>query len=192
MGRFNWDWSAGGPPDEAYSRVTEPERFRPLHDWTLELLARLDAEFEVEIAEWDGRDAELERSTLARPLVKLTPGGDSRAPIIIAFTTFPGLTIRFGRWYVERFPDCGCDACDEMPDENFDHLRRLVDCVVAGGFREAVYLTPGGDGRREREFWSSEHSSIGSSGVSHPEADAMLGGESSLTIDWMPWHKREG
>ncbi len=192
MGRFNWDWSAGGPPHEAYSRVTEPERFQPLHDWTLELLARLDAEFEVEIAEWDGRDAELERSTLACPLVKLTPGGDNRAPIIIAFTTFPGLTVRFGRWHVEWFPDCGCDACDEMPDENFDHLRRLVDCVVAGGFREAVYLTPGGDGRKEHEFRSSERLGKGEASVGRPEAIAMLGGESNLTINWMPWHKREG
>ena len=35
MGRFNWDWDGDGPPDDAYSRVTEPERFGPLHDWHL-------------------------------------------------------------------------------------------------------------------------------------------------------------
>ena len=27
-------WGIAGPPDEAYSRVTNPERFQPLHDST--------------------------------------------------------------------------------------------------------------------------------------------------------------
>jgi len=37
-----------GPPPAAYSRVTNPGRFAPLHDGALALLARLTAEFEVE------------------------------------------------------------------------------------------------------------------------------------------------
>ena len=60
MGRFNWDWSGEGPPDEVYSRVTEPERFKPLHDWTLEVVERLRTEYEVILEEGTGIDAKLE------------------------------------------------------------------------------------------------------------------------------------
>ena len=60
MGRFNWDWRGEGPPDEAYSRVTEPERFKPLHDWALEAVERLQTEYEVILEEGTGIDAELE------------------------------------------------------------------------------------------------------------------------------------
>ena len=38
-------WGIEGPPDEAYSRVTNPERFQPLHAAATELLDRLEREF---------------------------------------------------------------------------------------------------------------------------------------------------
>ena len=38
-------WGIEGPPKEAYSRVTNPERFQPLHGATTELLDRLEREF---------------------------------------------------------------------------------------------------------------------------------------------------
>lgn len=191
MGRFNWDWSAEGPPKEAYSRVTEPERFQPLHRWAIDLLAQLEADFEVERTEWDGPDAELERMTLARSMVKLTPTDDNCAPIIVAFTTFPGLAVRFGNWRVEYFPDCGCDACDEMPDDAFEALSELVETVVLGRFRESLYITSDGHGRGEYELRSVRHGSQGGTWVERDEAVAMLGGKSSLSISWMPWRWRE-
>ena len=89
-GRFNWDWAGKGPPEEAYSRVTEPERFAPLHGWALEAVARLQREYEVMLHEDGVTDADLERSPLSRPLMKLTQILDSSAPITIAFTEFPG------------------------------------------------------------------------------------------------------
>ena len=49
MGWFNW--GREGPPDDAYSRVTEPERFAPLHGWALEAVARLQTEYEVTLDE---------------------------------------------------------------------------------------------------------------------------------------------
>ena len=104
MGRFNWDWAGEGPPDDAYERVTEPERFTPLHDWTLEAVGRLQAEYDVALEEGKGVDAELERSSLARPTLKLTPRQESCAPITIAFTDFPGLAVRVGRWVTDYFP----------------------------------------------------------------------------------------
>ncbi len=54
MGRFNWDWSGEGPPDDAYSRITEPERFGPLHGWALEAVARLQTEYVVTLDEGEG------------------------------------------------------------------------------------------------------------------------------------------
>ena len=95
MGRFNW--GRDGPPDDAYSRVTEPERFAPLHGWALEAVARLQTEYEVTLDEDGVTDADLERSPLSRPLMKLTPIQDSSPPITIAFTDFPGLGVRMGR-----------------------------------------------------------------------------------------------
>ena len=94
MGRFNWDWGKGEPPTDAYSRVTEPERFRLLHDWALEVVARLQTEYEVTLVEGEGMDAELERAPLSRPTVKLTTLQNSCAPITIAFTDFPALVVR--------------------------------------------------------------------------------------------------
>ena len=38
-------WGIEGPPDEAYSQVTNPERFQPLHAAATELLDRLEREF---------------------------------------------------------------------------------------------------------------------------------------------------
>ena len=92
MGRFNW--GPEGPPEDAYSRVTEPERFMPLHAWALEAVALLNTSYEVALEEGIGMDAELERRPLSRPTLKVAPLQDSCAPITIAFTDFPGLAVR--------------------------------------------------------------------------------------------------
>jgi uncharacterized protein DUF6226 len=44
-------WESEGPPLEAYSRVTNPERFRPLHGVALTLLEQLHASFNAERVE---------------------------------------------------------------------------------------------------------------------------------------------
>ena len=185
MGRFNW--GSEGPPDDAYSRVTEPERFRPLHDWALEAVARLQANYEVTRDESEGMDAELERSPLSRPTLKLTPLHDSCAPITIAFNDFPGLAVRLGRWSTEWFPSCGCDACDEMPDEEFERFTELLSDVVAGRFRESLRLQPRGDGLCRNEFWSADHRSAGGSRVPRDEALQILNGAEKIVLAWMPW-----
>ena len=193
MGRFNWDWSREGPPDDAYSRVTEPERFAPLHGWALEAVARLQTEYEVTLDEDGVTDADLERSPLSRPLMKLTPVQDSAAPITIAFTDFPGLGVRVGRWLTDRFPSCGCDACDEMPEDEFERFTELLSDVVAGRFRESLYLEPTGDGSRSSELWAGEHRRISrKSRVSRDKALQILGGETEIALEWTPWQPRAG
>lgn len=82
------------PADAAYSRVTNPERFLPLHTAMPEIIARLENDFVVERAEGYGLDEELERGMdLAHPDVKLIPADPGAAPIAVAFTDFPGLRV---------------------------------------------------------------------------------------------------
>ena len=191
MGRFNWDWAGEGPPDDAYERVTEPERFTPLHDWTLEAVGRLQAEYDVALEEGKGVDAELERSSLARPTLKLTPRQESCAPITIAFTDFPGLAVRVGRWVTDYFPSCGCDACDEMPEGEFEALKELLCDVVAGQFRESMCLQPGGDGWSSMELWlDGERRRSGGSRVPRAKAARILDDKTEIVLEWQPWQPK--
>ena len=191
MGRFNWNWVGEGPPDDAYERVTEPERFTPLHDWTLEAVEGLQAECDVALEESKGMDAELERPSLARPTLELTPRQDSCAPITIAFTDFPGIAVRVGRWVTERFPSCGCDACDEMPDGEFESLTELLDDVVAGRFRESMRLSRGGDGWSSMEMWSDDESRrSGGSRFLRAKAVQILNGKTDIFLKWQPWRSK--
>ena len=111
MGGCREVWSAIGcehqdPPEEAYGRVTDAERFRPLHSATLQLMGRLEADFDVERVEGYGLDEELEsRVGLARASVRLSPADPESAPITVVFSDFPGLRVRFGRWHIpSTFP----------------------------------------------------------------------------------------
>ena len=126
-------------PNEAYSRVTDAERFLPLHRAMLEIIGRLEEEFEVEREDGYGLDQELEKGLyLAHPSVRLKPANPGAAPIVIAFTNFPGLHVLFGRWFKEGFPSCGCDACDETAEVEIERLVEMVENVTAGRFNEAV------------------------------------------------------
>ena len=139
---WNDPWGDDGPPKEAYSRVTNLERFLPLHDAVLEMLAALEQRFDVERVEGYDLDEELQFRELVRPTVTLRPTDPEAAPMTVAFTDFPGLSVRFGRWYIEPFPSCGCDACAEDAEGETERLTELVDCVTTGGFREAVVYSP--------------------------------------------------
>lgn len=58
--------------DPAYSRATNAERFQPLHSAMLEILGRLENDFDVERSEGYGLDGDLERGLeAARPHVRL-------------------------------------------------------------------------------------------------------------------------
>jgi Family of unknown function (DUF6226) len=148
-------WGAEGPPLEAYSRVTNPERFASLHDVAAELLDRLQLEFDVERTEWHGLDPELEEGyKLARPSVTLVPRDVGAAPIVVAFSAFPGLRVRFRGWWTTAFPTCGCDACDETAESETERLKSLIDNLTAGHFREAIRIPADGAASQKSEFWS--------------------------------------
>ena len=180
-------WGREGPPPKAYSRVTDPERFRTLHDFAVRLLRRLEATFDVERLEGYGLDQELERSDLVRPSVKLLPRSPDAAPIVFVFTAFPGIHVRLGRWRTEAFPTCGCDACDETADGQATRLSRMVDDVTGGRFREAIGLPLLGPAWQESEFWSSGEGSSGRQRIDRSRARQMLRASDRSSFEWKPW-----
>ena len=188
------DGRAVAPPDPAYSRVTNAERFRPLHSAMLETIGRLENDFDVERTEGYGPDAELERGLdPASPPVRLNPRDPDAAPIAVVFSTFPGLHVRFGRWYSEPFPSCGCDACDESAEGEIERLNEMVDDVVAGRFCEAIrrpLISFRGSGWRETKFWSSVGTRTNRSRVDGLRAREMAGGRRRLDLNWKAWRRR--
>jgi hypothetical protein len=179
-------WGPEGPPPEAYSRVTEPERFAPLHEFADQLIIRLAERFDVDAGKVI--DADLEHGGIARASIRLVPRSEDAAPITFTFTPFPGLRARFGHWYTEAFPSCGCDACDENAEDLTHRLGALVEDVTAGRFREASPRPAVGD------EWYSEASGSGWSGGTHvararaEQALEVTNGETSF--EWAPWPQR--
>jgi Family of unknown function (DUF6226) len=121
-----------GKPEE-YSSVTDPGRFAVLHEAADRLLDELTEQFTVERREskepWG---AELVRT------VRLIPRTLAAAPLALSYTDFPSVVLRLGRWYTERLPNCGCDACGEEPDHLITELRAQASALVEGGLWERV------------------------------------------------------
>jgi len=127
-----------------------------LHDTATELLDDLELEFDAERREAYGLDPELEEDCkLARPSVALLPRDVGAAPVIVAFSAFPGLRMRFGHWCAVAFPTCGCNACDETAHSETERLRSLIDNMISGRFREAIRVRADGTPWKESESWST-------------------------------------
>ncbi|MGW9630348.1 DUF6226 family protein, partial [Agromyces sp. NPDC055520] len=130
-------WGDDGPPTEAYSRVGDTERYRPLHAFALALADDLEAEFDVERDDEPPLDPDFTEGVEVVGAIRLTPRAADAAAILIGLTSFPGLVIRFGEFTRHPLPFCGCDACDERLSDVVDSARENVDAVVSGGFAEA-------------------------------------------------------
>jgi hypothetical protein len=184
-------WGAEGPRLEAYSRVTDPERFGSLHQVAAELLDRLEREFDAERAEGYGLDPKLEQGIkLARPSVGLVPRDAGAAPIVVVFSTFPGVAVRFGRWCTSAFPACGCDACDETAESETERLKSMIENLTAGRFREAIRISAEGSASHEWEFWSGGGPIGRESLLDLARArELTAAGERSL-YEWGPWPRR--
>jgi hypothetical protein len=166
-------WGIDDPPPDAYSRVTNPERFAPLHGFAEHLLDGLETDFDVVREEGYGLDPELEegaRRAAARSTVRLVPGAAGAGSLTIAFSSFPGLTVRLGNWFVEPIPSCGCDACDESAAEGQNRLERLVGALTSGRFSESIKLGLWGDGWLSSEIPGSG----GESRITRSRARALI------------------
>jgi hypothetical protein len=184
-------WGAEGQPLEAYSRVTNPERFACLRDSAAEWLDRLEREFETKRREAYGLDPELEHDcNLSRPSVALLPRDMGAAPLIIAFSDFPGLRVRFGRWYIVAFPTCGCDACDETAETEAERLGLLIEDMTAGRFREVIRVRADGTAWKESEFWSTDGRCAEELCLDQTRTRKLLDEGDRLSYEWAPWPRR--
>ena len=180
---------------DAYSRVTNPERFHALILHALAAFDHLRVTYEVtERSTFDPLPIPLAPFEHARPPITLIPAAPDAAPLGIAFTRFPGVIVRYGRWHAAPFPSCGCDACNENASEEAVRLDLLVRRVVAGQFMEelrmpllfgeahlAHRLGCGDDGTGYSAGWTSIRRSVARS----------LRGSASRITRWQPWsHKR--
>jgi len=174
------------PPDEAYGRVTNPERFQPLHRAALELIARLATDYEVDRADGTDLDPEAARLWPGSRSTRLIPADG--APLTFTFTPFPGISLRFGYHGRDTFPPCGCDACNEDPTEEARRMTEVASDVVAGGLSET---------RRRRVFRSDTYESRlirrdggvwGRSGPAPTDPDPDPVDKMPLgTTDWSAW-----
>lgn len=130
-------------------------------------------------------------ATSVRPTVRLVPSSMGAAPIVVTFTRFPGLGVRFGLWHLDAFPSCGCDACDETAEGEFERLESMVRDVTAGRFREAIHVPLIGSAWREHEFWGSDgHRSSGRERLDRSQARALIGQSKGSTFAWLPWNEK--
>lgn len=132
----------GSPRDDEYSRLTDPER------WCI-IGARLDAWIEVLVDEdvvVVDRDAEVEwvaapgwSASRSDVLVPRAAGalGLVIVRIKLGHVEDAGVVLGVGNpaTEVERFPDCGCDACDSGSQNELDHLDAHLVSIVTGRFR---------------------------------------------------------
>jgi hypothetical protein len=180
------------PPLDAYSRVTDPERFRPLHARGLALVDRLAADYDVERTEAFALLPGMRPSEHALAPVTLTPLACEGAPIAIAFTTFPGLLVRYGNWLADSFPSCGCDACAETAAAEGTRLERLLADVVAGLFREELTIPWFGQAKLRwalGDMIRVGHRAEGVGVLPRAKARALHHG-GPWRVQWHPWSPR--
>lgn len=129
----------GSPPDGAYSVITHPERFAPLHVVADALIAHLEATYYVDVIDGAGTADVL---TVVPPdivrAVCIKPHDPASAVLTFVYTSFPGIFLHAGALHTFPFPVCGCDACDSTWEREVEELEDHVTAVVSGGLRESI------------------------------------------------------
>ena len=129
-------------PDEAYSRLTNPAKWRILGARTdAWLMVVVDAG--IAVVEWDAAvswkaqpDPVVSRAERAVPVavgaLELVVGHSRIGDVDDA-----GVVLGVGNpaECVNWFPDCGCDACDSGSQNELDHLDAHLLGIVDGSFR---------------------------------------------------------
>ena len=176
-GRSSTPWPDPHPdrsliPDEAYSRLTNPARWRILGQRTD---AWLTALVQAGLANV-GPDATVTWTTQPPPVIsraeRAIPVVAGALELVVAHSQIgdvddAGLVLGVGSptECINLFPDCGCDACDSGSQNELDHLDSHMLSIVTGSFRrlsdgEAV-ITVIGDGGWSATGFSSTGRRIG-------------------------------
>lgn len=116
------------PAPDAYGRVTNPGRYQVLHDAAERLLNELARDFVVSRREDLVSDPS--RSSGQARMVELDPSRPGVGRLRITFTNFPGLMVKLGQDRETALPACGCDACDEDPQELIEELHNQVESLT--------------------------------------------------------------
>ncbi|WP_156942815.1 DUF6226 family protein [Mycobacterium genavense] len=141
--RYGSRWT-GSPPDDAYSRVSNPARFAPLWNIAEALIEHLQTAYRVDIASLT------ESTPGTTKLIAVTSQRADAARLLFRFTDFPGVEIAAGVGYRAAFPSCGCDACDETCEGVAEAMEVLVFAVAGGRFTE--HITAGPTGKASMRF----------------------------------------
>ena len=159
------------PDPDAYGRVTNPERYAPLHQFAQSKLDAVLSRYDAVAEPGDGQ---------LRPerLVRVCPR-DGGGCFALELTPFPGVRLHVGRWHTYHFPRCGCDACDEQLADLEKEMTTLIDAFVGGRFTEYV------DGGRLGHSWSSRTGST-NGWTELPESDPRRY-QPPERIDWAAW-----
>jgi hypothetical protein len=189
MSQGCWD-----PPDtDAYSRVTNPERFQPIVDFVVDRFENLIRTFDVARSEtfqfWRADD--IQSFEPLRPPIALTPRRAGSAPLAVAFTAFPSVLVRCGYWRLEPFPRCGCDACQETAAGEIARFSQIVDADVEGRFHEDASrpFLRRAVVRHEFHFADGTGRSGGTRYLTRAHARELLRGR-PLAPQWTAWQTR--
>lgn len=128
---------AGSPPEDAYSRVSNLERFAPLHTVAGSLIQWLRETFDVHVEEFPAVAGDLLHSPgdFLRA-IRISPRDPAAAPLTFVLTEFPGVFLHAGALHDFHFPPCGCDACDDDVAGLAAELEWTVHAVVGGRYFE--------------------------------------------------------
>lgn len=149
-------------PEETYSRYTNPARWRILAARTEAwLIALVDAGLATveRNATVTWRTQPGPRTTRAERAIPVAVGA---LELVVAHSqirdddTQVVLGVGNPAECIERFPDCGCDACDSGSQNELDHLDNHLRGIVTGSFRRLRdgerIITVIGDGWSASDF----------------------------------------
>ncbi|MCR2826498.1 DUF6226 family protein [Microbacterium sp. zg.Y909] len=122
--RYGTRWGNGGPPEEAYSRLSHLGRFAPLLLDLDALIGHLQTWYLVDV---DRKTVDQETQLVLRP---------STGATVAITATVESVRIQGGALFRAVAPQCSCDACDESAETAADHLEDVLLAIAAGGLRE--------------------------------------------------------
>ena len=155
-------WTARRPPEDSYSRVSNPQRFEPLQGVARQFIAFLGREYEVEVATGPFFASEFSHPSGVGEVVRLAPAVPLTAPLTFGFTGLPGVFVAVG-----AFHQFG---------------------VVDGGLRE---WAAGDEVGFSLELSSGSNSGVGSMRDIEPgRLAAGLSALPPTGSGWLPWLKR--
>ena len=177
-------WGLGGPPEEAYSRVTNAERLRGLHDAARSMLASLEGGYDVTRTDGVAPDPMTGENA---PMVSLQPADPDASTLAVVFTGFPGLLVQYGRAETDALPTCGCDACDDTLADLTEHLSLLLRAVAAGTVGERLHR----DGLVWwRESWTEAPDTCCRTRVERAQIEALRAAMPGDEKRWAAWPRR--